>query len=98
MVELPEAWKAIVNTLLKATVAWQTPAEVAEALGRDVEETTDLLCLMDEAGWINVWEAEPGPLILLSALAAERLHVHLVEVGPNETPRWARAGDPLPPL
>jgi hypothetical protein len=98
MVELPEAWKAIVNILLEATIAWQTPATIAEVLGRDVEETTDLLSLMDEAGWIDVWDADPVPLVILSALAAERLHIHLIEVGPNEVPRWARAGDPLPPL
>jgi hypothetical protein len=97
MVELPEAWKAIVDILLQATVAWQTSAKIAEALGRDVEETTDLLSRMDEAGWISVWDADPVPFVILSALAAERLHVHLVEVGPNETPRWARIGDPLPP-
>jgi hypothetical protein len=97
MVELPETWKAIVDVLLRATVAWQTSARIAEALGRDVEETTDLLSQMDEAGWITVWDADPEPFLILSALAAERLHVHLVEVGPNETPRWARIGDPLPP-
>ena len=97
MVELPESWKAIVNVLLRATVAWQTSANIAEALGWDVGETTDLLSLMDEAGWISVWDAEPVPFVILSALAAERLHVHLVEVGPNETPRWSRIGDPLPP-
>ena len=97
MAELPDAWLLVLNALIEAPVAWRSPAEIAAALGRGDEETTDLLCDLDVAGWLEVWEAESGPLVTLSALAAERLGVRLVEVGPGETPRWARAGDPDPP-
>jgi hypothetical protein len=97
MFELPEAWLPLVNALIQAPVAWRSPADLADALHRDVDETTDLLCSLDIAGWVDVWECDPGPLVTLSALAAERLHVHLVEVGSDEIPRWARTGDPTPP-
>ena len=51
---------------------------------------------MDEADWLSVWDVEPGPLITLSTLAAHRLQVVLVEVGPEEWPRWA-SGQVSPP-
>ncbi len=98
MVEIPDAWWLVLNALLEGPVAWQSPAEVATALDRDAEETTDLICLMHVAGWIDVWECEAGPLVTFSPLAAARLQVHLVEVGVEESPRWARVGDPPPPL
>jgi hypothetical protein len=97
MFEMPEAWLPIVNALIEAPVAWRTPAEVAVALGRDVEEVTDLLGDLDVAGWVDVWDRDPMPLVTLTPLAAERLHLHLVEVGGDEVPRWAREGDPPPP-
>ena len=43
MDEIPEAWWAVFNTLIAGQVACRTPAEVAAALGRDVEEVRDLL-------------------------------------------------------
>ena len=70
---LPDAWSLIMNVLLNAPVAWQSPAEIAAVLGRGQEETTDLLCDLDVAGWVVVWEVKSGPLVTLSALAAERL-------------------------
>ena len=96
MVDILEEWKSILNALIAAPVAWQSPTEIAAALGRGVEETTDLLSVMDEANWVSVWDVEPGPLITLSTLAAHRLKVVLVEVGPEETPRWMRNGRSAP--
>lgn len=98
MVEMPDAWLPVMNALLDAPVAWRTPAQLAAAIGRGVDETNDLLCDLELAGWLVVWDAEPGPLVTLSPLAAARWGVRLVETGPGETPRWARAFDPDPPL
>jgi hypothetical protein len=95
MFEILDDWKLILDILIAAPVAWQSPADIAAALGRGVDETTDVLSVMDEADWLTVWEVEPGPLITLSALAAHRLKVVLVEEGPEETPRWARANQPI---
>src|SRR4051794_39418630 len=97
MVEMPDEWRPVLNALLAAPIAWQSPEEIAVALGADVEATADLLSLMDVAGWLSVWDGDAGPVVTLTALAAERLRVVLVEVGPDETPRWASAGDPPPP-
>ena len=97
MVDLPENGIPVMNALLGATLAWQTPAQLADALGSELEETLDLLCNLDEIGWLEVWDCEDGPLITLSPFAAARLCVRIVEVGPGETPRWAGSGDPDPP-
>ncbi len=97
MPDLPDAWLTVINAVLDAPVAWRAPGEIASAIGRDSEETGDMLCELDLAGWLAIWHAEPGPLVTLSALAAGRLGARLVEVGPGQVPRWARAGEPDPP-
>jgi hypothetical protein len=99
MVEIPENWKKVLDFLVEAPVAWQSAADIARALVWDVEETTDLLSDMDVAGWVSVWVIEPEPVITLSTLAAYHYHVVLVEIGPEEQPRWSLAGepDPIPP-
>jgi hypothetical protein len=99
MVELPDSWKTLLDVLIAAPVAWQSIDRVATALDADIEGLMDLLCEMDVAGWISVWEGGDdgmGVSITLTPLAAERLHVVMVEVGPDELPRWMRPGDPAP--
>jgi hypothetical protein len=96
MVELPENWKKILDFVVDAPIAWQSPEEIAQALRQDVEETTDLLSDMDAAGWISVWDLEPGPVVTLSTLAAYHYGVILVEMGPEDEPRWSPVGDPAP--
>jgi hypothetical protein len=96
MVELSEIWSTVMNALIEGPVAWRSPADVASAVGLGEAETTDMLCELDVAGWVEVWDSIGGPLVTLSALAAERLAVRLVEFGPGETPRWARTGEPDP--
>src|SRR4051794_1468591 len=93
--ELPEGWGPVLDALVVAPIAWQSPGQVAEALAAGVEETTEVLCRMDVEGWIAVWDGEAGPLVTLTPLAAERMRVVLVEYGADETPRWARVGDPV---
>ncbi len=97
MAVLPDAWLVVLNVLLEGPTAWRAPSEIAEAIGRDVDETMDLLCELDVAGWLAIWETESGPQVTLSPVAAERLGARLVEIGPGETPRWARANEPDPP-
>lgn len=97
MVGLSESWQEVLEALVAAPAAWLTPAQVAGALGREVEETTDLLCDLDLAGWIEVCDSDPAPIVSLSPLGAERLGVKLVETGREATPRWAPAGEPEPP-
>ena len=66
-------------------------------LGRDVEETTDLLADLDAEGWLSAWERGDDVVVTLSTVGASWLGVRLVEFGPNETPRWAGSGEPEPP-
>jgi hypothetical protein len=94
VVELPETCLAVVKALVRAPVAWQTPDDLAAALGWNAEQTTDVLALLDAAGWVEVWEREPGPVVTLSPLGAERLGVRLMERGAEETPRWIGVGEP----
>jgi hypothetical protein len=97
MVELSDAWRVVLNALVEAAVAWQSPEEIAGTIECGIEETTDLLCDLDLAGWIEVWDGASGPLVTLSPLGAERMGVRLVEIGPDATPRWAPVSDPEPP-
>ena len=97
MLELSEAGLRIVQALVNAPVAWQSPAELAATMGLEVEETTDLLAGLDAEGWLSAWERELDVVVTLSVEAASRLGVRLVEFGRDEVPRWARRGDPEPP-
>lgn len=87
----------IMETLLGAPVAWQSPDELARAVGGDFEGTIDLLAELDADGWLSAWDREPGPVVTLSVEAASRLGFRLIELGRDEVPRWARMGDPEPP-
>jgi hypothetical protein len=98
MAELPDAWIAVLNALLDGPVDWRSPEQIAAVLGRDVSETTDVLCDLDLGGWVSVQETDRGASVALSALGAERLAVRLVEFGPRATLRWARADEPDPPV
>lgn len=98
--ELPDSWQGILAAIVVAKAPWLSPEEVASAISFEVDQVTDWLADMNAAGWIDVWEQEDAPLVVtLSPLAAERLDVHLVEVG-EEQFRWAlrQAPEPLPPI
>lgn len=94
--EIPLSWQQVLGAVVSGPVAWRTPAEVATASGRCVEETTDLLAELDLAGWVQVWDLEEGPAVTLSPLAAARLLLRLVEGGLDQHPRWSRVGEAPP--
>src|SRR6185437_10864092 len=96
MLELSEEGRRVVDALVKAPIAWQSAAELASALDRDLEETTDLPAL-DADGWLSAWEREFDVVVTLSVAGASMLGVRLVEVGQEEVTRWARRGEPEPP-
>ena len=54
MAELPDAYLPVMNALLEAPLAWQSPAEIAAVLALGDEQTMDLLCDLDVAGWVSV--------------------------------------------
>ncbi len=97
MHELSEEGRRVVDALVKAPIAWQSPEELARAIDRDVEETTDLLASLDADGWLAAWVREFDVVVTLSVAGASRLGLRLVESGLDETPRWAGQGDPEPP-
>jgi hypothetical protein len=97
MLELSEEGRRVVEALIKGPVAWQSPLEVASTIGLGLEETIDLLAGLDADGWLSAWEREADVVVTLSVVAAAILEVRLVESGRDETPRWARRGDPEPP-
>lgn len=98
MTQLPESWHDLVNSLADGGAAWRTPEQIAAAIGGEIEETTDLLASLDAAGLVDVWERDDGPVVTLSPLGASVAKLKIIEYGPDETPRWVRIGDPLPPL
>jgi hypothetical protein len=65
MSEVSQSWRTVLDAMPSG---WTTPAAIASRLGRDVEETTDLLAALDAAGLISVREPEDedGPIVTLS--------------------------------
>jgi len=96
MRELSTDGQRMIEALIKAPVAWQSPVELARSMGRDLEETTDLIADLDAGGWLSPWELGSDLVVTLSVLGASRLGVRLVESGRSESLRWANQGDPEP--
>ena len=95
--QITEAGQRVIDTVIEAPVAWRTPGELAERLGWTIERTLDEIAELDVAGWLEAWELIDGPVVTLSVAASFSCGVRLVEVGHDETPKWARSGDPEPP-
>jgi len=62
MVELSEIWSTVMNALIEGPVAWRSPAEVAAAIGLGEAETTDMLCELDVAGWVDGAQTGNSPI------------------------------------
>ncbi len=88
--------REVLDAVRGGPLAWRSPAEIAVALGWDLERTCDELAELHVAGWIEVWERDDGLVVTLSALAAERLGARLVENGRDDDPCWMAIGDPEP--
>ncbi len=97
MRDLSEEGRRIIEALIKAPVAWQSPGELARSIGRDLEETTDLVANLDVSGWLTAWERDVDVVVTLSVAGAAFLGLRLVESGRDQVPRWANQGDPEPP-
>ena len=94
---LSDAGRRIIDAVIEAPVAWRSPGELAERLRWSLDRTLDEIAELDVAGWLEAWELVDGPVVTLSVAGSARCGVRLVEVGFDETPRWARPGDPDPP-
>lgn len=98
----------LVNAIIDSVVAWESPGRLARATGLSFEATIDALCGLDHAGWIEVWAdaslwLEPwsgrcSTGVTFTPAGASAMEIRLVEEGGDQLPRWARAGDPDPPL
>lgn len=82
---------SLINGIIDAPIAWQTPDELAEATGLGIVETLACLCDLMLAGWVDHWfrDGEAHPHVTLSALGAVRLGVRLEERGPGEVLVWS---------
>ncbi len=96
-IEIKDAWQSILSSLIRGSVAWQSPVELAGRLGRDVDAVTDELASMHVAGWLSVWERPDGIVVTLSSWGAERLGVRLGNFSEDQPPRWTEIGAPEPP-
>ena len=98
--DLTELGRRIVDDLVGAKLAWRRPGQLASSLGLATDDVLDALADLEGQGWIVAWEEWPeGTSVTFTPLAAEVLQIRIVEEGPKETPRWARAEapDPSPP-
>lgn len=89
--------KLLLGAILRGATVWSAPADLANELGWNIDETTDRLAELDATGWIEVWERPREVVVTLSSLGAERLGVRLVEHGRSLTPRWLAINEPEPP-
>jgi hypothetical protein len=97
MFELTEEGRAVIEALVAAPIAWRSSSELASATGLGLEATADLLATLDVGGWLSAWERPDDVVVTLSAEAAWKLDVRVVESGPGATPRWAGRSQPEPP-
>ncbi len=94
---ISEVGRRIIDAVIDAPVAWRSPGELADRLGWTLDRTLDEIAELDAGGWLEAWELVDGPVVTLSVKATADCGVRLVEVGHDETPKWARSGDPDPP-
>ena len=72
MTEVSQSLRLILEALTAGPSEWVAPAVVAGRLGLDVEEATDALASLDEAGLIVVREPEEGgPVVAPSPRGVE---------------------------
>lgn len=104
--DLSDLQRLVIDALVDAPLAWQAPDQLARSAGTSIDLTSWALVDLDLAGWIVPWHEPPvgpypwpGPVVTFTPRGAESLGVRIIEVGPDETPRWARADapDPFPP-
>lgn len=88
---------AVLDALLSAPVAWQQPGLLTIRAKLDKAAVYCGLEALEALGWIDSFEDEDGLSVTLTPIAAFLLGVHLVEVGPDEIPRWAPIDAPVPP-
>ena len=81
MSDVPQSWRLVLEALTAGTSSWMTPASVAERLGLDVEETTDVLASLDEAGLVSVREPDglATPLVAASPRGTEVVRSSLAQ-------------------
>lgn len=94
---LSQMGRKVLDALIEGPTACRSPDDLARQLGWEPEATLDEVAGLDAQGWLDAWDLAEGPVVTLSAMASARLGVRLVEVGPRETPRWARESHPDPP-
>jgi hypothetical protein len=87
----------LLNAIVAGPLGWQTPQQLATRLGLELDQTADLIADLNSLGWLDPWETERELYVTLSPRAAERLNVHLVQIGRSEVMRWRSWDEPEPP-
>ena len=87
----------VIETLIQGSVAWRSPAGLARRLGWTLDETNDILCDLDLAGWIVTRDIETGILVTLSPRAAAQWKGPKTMQGSERIPmpRLTRQPEPL---
>ena len=96
MYELNDLCHRLLQAIVSAPLAWQTPAKLATLLGLDVGAASDALADLEVSGWIDPWEMGDTLYVTLSPGGADRLRVRLVMIGRSDAMRWASIDDPEP--
>ncbi len=86
----------ILKALAEASVAWQSPDQLASTLGWKRSRVADRLVDLEDRGLVETWDLEEDLYTVLTPLGAQRMGVRLVEGG-TETPLyWEPIASPEP--
>lgn len=86
---LGPAHASLLDAMLRAPLAWMSPAELAHFVNSDVDHISDLLCDLDASGMVEISDTPRGPVVTFSSATIRGLDLDLVEVGTSF--RWRRS-------
>ena len=79
----------VFRALVDSRAPWQSPAELATAIGVDVCIIMDELKALESEEYIDIWlNSAAGPIVTFSAWGSDRLGLSLAEAGGENVFRW----------
>lgn len=95
MTDVSERGRICLWALVDGPASWRSAPDLGDATGLGPDLLAELADL-DAGGWLEIADGDDGPLVMLSALGAERLGVRLFEQA-EDSYRWVPLSDPWPP-
>lgn len=78
----------ILDALLRAPLAWQTPQELSDTLNQSLDDISDQLCEYEVAGVVDVSDGDEGVVVAFSFRSIRELDLELIDDEKTGLPRW----------